>query len=96
MIAQVAAASEEQSSTTEQIGRSIDSIATVTNESAAGVSQIARAADDLNRLTENLRGLVASFQTGASGNSVPVRDHSATRPASYAGGDGMRGVPVLR
>jgi methyl-accepting chemotaxis protein len=58
---QVAAASEEQSATAEQISKNIEAINNVTQESAAGVQQIARAAEDLNRLTDNLQNLVSKF-----------------------------------
>ncbi len=57
MINQIAAASEEQSSSSEQISRNIETISTVSTESATGIAQIARAADGLNELTGNLRKL---------------------------------------
>lgn len=62
VITQVAAASEEQSSTSEEISKSIEAINNVTRESAAGVQQVASAAEDLNRLTVKLQQLVASFK----------------------------------
>jgi methyl-accepting chemotaxis protein len=58
----VASASEEQSSTAEEISKSIEGINSVTQQSAAGIQQIARAAEDLNNLTENLQNLVAGFK----------------------------------
>jgi len=67
-ISQVAAASEEQSATAEQVSTNVEAINNVANESAAGVQQIASASEDLNRLTENLSGLVAQFKV-SSGNS---------------------------
>ncbi len=62
MITQIAAASEQQSATSEEISKNVESISTVSNESAAGISQIAKAADDLSRLTESLRNLVYRFR----------------------------------
>ncbi len=62
MINQIAAASEEQSATSEQISRNTEAISSVASESANGVMQIAQAADSLNRLTENLRNLASSFK----------------------------------
>ncbi len=59
---QVAAASEEQSSASEQISKNIESIANVTNQSAAGIQQVARASEDLNKLTENLQKLISQFK----------------------------------
>jgi len=62
MINQVAAASEEQSATAEQISRNIEGISSVTAQSAAGTQQIARAAEDLNQLTANLQNLIEQFK----------------------------------
>ncbi len=61
---QVAAASEEQSSTAEQISKSILAINNVTNQSSTGIQQIAKAAEDLNRLTTNLEMLISKFNIG--------------------------------
>jgi methyl-accepting chemotaxis protein len=70
VITQVAAASEEQSATSEQISKSIEAINNVTRESSAGLQEIARASENLSSLTVNLQGLIAKFKTGAqSGNS---------------------------
>jgi len=62
VIAQVAAASEEQSTTAEQISRNVEAISSVAQESASGTQQIAHAAEDLNRLTLNLEGLISKFK----------------------------------
>ncbi|MCE1187822.1 MAG: methyl-accepting chemotaxis protein [Ignavibacteria bacterium] len=62
MIAQVAAASEQQAATSDQISRSVEGISVVTSQSAQGTQQIARAAEDLNRLTENLQYLLGRFR----------------------------------
>ncbi len=76
---QVAAASEEQSATAEQISRNIEAINNVAQESAAGVQQIARAAEDLNRLTDNLQNLVSRFnidsERGNDRSTLAVRSN---------------------
>jgi hypothetical protein len=61
-INQVATASEEQSSTAEQISKSIESINNVTNETATGIQQVARSAEDLNSLNANLQVLISQFK----------------------------------
>ncbi|HTY38831.1 MAG TPA: methyl-accepting chemotaxis protein [Bacteroidota bacterium] len=61
MVAQIAAASEEQSSASEQISKNVEAISTVTAQSASGTQQIARAAEDLSRMSENLQCLVGRF-----------------------------------
>jgi PAS domain S-box-containing protein len=70
LVAQVAAASEEQSTTSEEISRSIEGINQVTRESAVGVEQIAKAAEDLNRLTENLQNIMGSFKVELNSNPI--------------------------
>jgi methyl-accepting chemotaxis protein len=89
MINQIAAASEEQSTTSEQISRSIEMISTVTSESAQGVAQIARASDGLSRLTDDLRQTVERFRVD---QSAP---HSRTHKATTRAGDDLRRDPVL-
>jgi methyl-accepting chemotaxis protein len=69
IITQVAAASEEQSSASEQISKNIEMINNVTQESAAGISQIAKASEDLNRLTVNLQELISRFKTSNSSDN---------------------------
>ncbi|MBX2975367.1 MAG: MCP four helix bundle domain-containing protein [Ignavibacteriaceae bacterium] len=58
---QVAAASEEQSKTAEQISRNIEAISSVTEQSAAGIQEIARSAEDLNQLTLSLQQIMNRF-----------------------------------
>lgn len=66
IVAQVASASEEQSSTSEVISRNVESISKVTNENATGVQQIASSADELNKMTLNLKGLIAQYKFAGS------------------------------
>lgn len=66
MVGQIAAASEQQASASEQISKNVEAISTVSQESASGVQQIAKTAEDLNRLTENLQQLLERFNLGGS------------------------------
>ncbi len=61
-VTQIAAASEEQSTTSDQISRSTELISNLSHESARGVEQIARAAENLNRLTDELSQMVQQFR----------------------------------
>lgn len=63
IIVQVAEASEDQASSSEQISKNIEGISSVTSQTSTGINQIARAAEDLNRLTVNLKDLVEQFKT---------------------------------
>ncbi|HTX20026.1 MAG TPA: methyl-accepting chemotaxis protein [Bacteroidota bacterium] len=73
MVSQIAAASEEQSSASEQISKNVEGISSVTSETAQGTQQIAKAAEDLNRLTEGLQQLVGKFRLAKDEASVSQR-----------------------
>ncbi|MCB0286525.1 MAG: PAS domain S-box protein, partial [Calditrichaeota bacterium] len=78
-INQLASASEEQSSTVEQISKNVESINLVTQESASGLQQVANGAESLNQLTVKLQELIGQFklQNGSkdfsliSGTKIP-------------------------
>ena len=72
MVSQIAAASEEQSSASEQIAKNVEAISAVTGQTASGTQQVARAAEDLNRLTENLQNYIARFKL-SEGNGSSAR-----------------------
>jgi methyl-accepting chemotaxis protein len=76
IITQVAAASEEQSSASEQIGKNIEAINQVTQETAGGIQQIAQASEDLSRLTITLQELISKFKLdGLPGSNFAVRNN---------------------
>ncbi|MBI9046373.1 MAG: HAMP domain-containing protein [Anaerolineaceae bacterium] len=62
MVERMAAASEEQLATSEEITSRMEVISEVTNESAEKTSNIAVEANRLNELTEQLSQLIARFQ----------------------------------
>ncbi len=63
MIAQTAAANQEQSTTGEQISQNVEAISAVSGESAQGVAQIAAAADELKCMADRLREQMENFRT---------------------------------
>jgi len=75
MVTQIAAASEEQSTTSEMISKNVEAISTVTGESARGTQEIARASEELKQLTERLSELLSKFK-------VDGHQHSALRGGS--------------
>jgi methyl-accepting chemotaxis protein len=75
-ISQVAAASEEQSATAEQVSTNVEAINNVANESAVGVQQIASASEDLNRLTEKLSQLVDQFKINKGKSSRHTQNYA--------------------
>ena len=85
MINQIAAASEEQSTTSEQISRNVEAISTVSDESARGLSEIAHSVDRLDEMTGTLRAVMAQFKLG----------HTPAPPAVSGDGWGS-GAPVAQ
>ncbi|HLP17771.1 MAG TPA: methyl-accepting chemotaxis protein [Bacteroidota bacterium] len=85
IVNQVAAASEEQATASEQISRNIEAISSVTAQSAAGTQQIARAAEDLNKLTSNLQELLAQFIID-KGTGAGLRREDHARKLTYSSG----------
>jgi len=79
MVGQISAASEEQSTASEQISKNIEAITAVTGQTASATQQIARAAEDLNRLTEHLQAVIGKFhldgeaRPGADAGGPPAR-----------------------
>lgn len=87
LINQIAAASEEQSVTSEEISRSVESISRISEESAQGVSEIATSAEQLNHLMNDLNTLVGQFKTDGNARR-PDRVVRPTRFEHTLGGDG--------
>ncbi len=73
IIVQVAAASEEQAATSEEISKNLLNISNITNESSEGIHQIAKAAEDLSHLTVNLQDLVGKFKIDSAGYGKHLR-----------------------
>ncbi|HYF03358.1 MAG TPA: methyl-accepting chemotaxis protein [Patescibacteria group bacterium] len=84
-VSQIAAASEEQSATSEQISRSVTSISSVTSQSAAGIEQIARSADELNRLTENIFTLISQFKVDSTADFTGMPETRVIAASSLNG-----------
>ncbi len=64
IIAQLASASAQQETTSEDISRNIQNISDVAGESNRAIEQVARATDDLSQLTMILQDLLGKFNTG--------------------------------
>ena len=62
MVQSIAAAAEQQSATSSQISKSVESINAVTREAADGAQQSSKAAADLSHQAENLQTLVRRFK----------------------------------
>ena len=73
IIIHVAAASEEQSVTAEQIGKNIDEINHVSLESSNGLQQIAQAAQELNSLMSGLHEMINNFKRNDEDKNSSIR-----------------------
>lgn len=73
LINQIAAASEEQSTTSEEIARSVDLISRLSRESTEELGQIADTTTQLNGLTQELHNLITRFKT--EGRQAQVHTH---------------------
>ena len=62
LINQLAAASEEQNATSQQISSNVELINNVTQQATESTDQISRAAENLNKLTINLQTVVNQFK----------------------------------
>ena len=81
MIARVATANEEQSTTSGVIASNINTISTVTREAAAGIQQIATAAESLKKLMQDVQRGLAKFNFHhEKASEVPAADeqHAGT------------------
>jgi methyl-accepting chemotaxis protein len=71
-IAQIAAATEEQSATAEELARGVGVIRDVTAESASSVDQIASGAGTLEELTRRLTHLLQRFRLDETAQRQPA------------------------
>ena len=88
LINQLAAASEEQNATSQQISSNVELINNVTQQSTESTEQISRAAENLNKLTINLQTVVNQFKLE---NKVidGFTNHSYTNKREYSNSKAM-------
>ncbi len=77
-VTQVASASEEQSSTAEQISKNIEGINNISRESSDGIRQIAVSTERLNDLMNNLQVLIRKFKIN-NGNERRIHERHKER-----------------
>jgi methyl-accepting chemotaxis protein len=70
MVQQIAAANQQQYTTSEEISRKVESISGVVSESEQDVDMVARVAEEVNLLTRHLQVLMSRFQTKVSAEVV--------------------------
>lgn len=69
MISHIATSAEEQSSTTDEISRNMDSIAEVAKSNVAAIGEVANATNEMARLATELKDLVSNFRIASSGGA---------------------------
>ncbi|MFN8361368.1 MAG: methyl-accepting chemotaxis protein [Candidatus Kapaibacterium sp.] len=80
IIAQVATASEEQSSTSTLIAKNIEGISSVTHETSLGTHEIARAVSDLARITTGIQSMLSKFVIEKSLLDQNIQNEFVTKP----------------
>lgn len=69
MISHIATSAEEQSSTTDEISRNMDSIAEVAKSNVSAIGEVANATNEMARLASELKDLVANFKISSYGEA---------------------------
>ncbi len=82
VMAEIAAASEQQSAGVSQVNIAVEQMNQVTQQVAANAEESASAAEELSGQAEEMRGMVASFQISSTPAVRISREH---RPASDCG-----------
>lgn len=82
MITQIAAASEEQATSSEEISKHVEIISSVTRRMASETSEIANAADSLNHLTAQLREVVNEFKLSEEDQQTEMNPTSTSENLS--------------
>ncbi|MEK7678923.1 MAG: methyl-accepting chemotaxis protein, partial [Deltaproteobacteria bacterium] len=93
MIAHIATSTEEQSATTDEISKNMDSISEVSKMNVAAIGEVSKATGDMARLASELKDMVSSFKISkdSSGpvdavHSGKVIPHSKILAAAQASG----------
>lgn len=84
IVAEIAAASHEQSIGIEQVNKAIMQLEQVTQQNAALVEQAAASSEAMNDQAQNLNGLIGFFDTGVS-----------AQPAAYSSAPARRSAPQV-
>ena len=84
-VGQIATATEEQSTTSEQISRNVEAISTVSADAAEGVNEIARSARSMADLAAELDELVDQFELQSGSGDVPAQKSAFSTPREWAG-----------
>ena len=67
-VAEIAAASDEQSKGIEQVNTAVSQLNTVTQQNAANSEESASAAEEMSSQSEELQAMVSTFTLSSSGN----------------------------
>jgi len=82
MISHIATSAEEQSSTTDEISRNMDSIAEVAKSNVSAIGEVANATNEMARLAAELKDVVANFRI--TGHTEAEVRHIEPRKKSQA------------
>jgi methyl-accepting chemotaxis protein len=81
IINEVANATEQQASSSQEISKNIESITSLAHQTSNGTHQIAKASSDLARLTQNLKNLIEKFNLSFQKDNTLIKKPAlAIRP----------------
>jgi methyl-accepting chemotaxis protein len=101
MVRQIATSTEEQSATTDEISRNMDTITEVASSSAASITEVTSTITGVARLATELKGLVSGFTVDetrgeAQGSATTTVTRSDRRDADSKGSKWRSGASSLR
>ena len=95
IIAEIAAASQEQSSGIEEVNKAISQMDEMTQQNAALVEEAASASESMEDQAKNMIELMRFFNTGGQQAAAPTRSAPAARQAPHASAPAQR-APARR
>ena len=96
IIAEIAAASQEQSSGIEEVNKAISQMDEMTQQNAALVEEAASASESMEDQAKNMIELMRFFNTGGQQAAAPTRSAPAARQAPHASAPAQRAPAPAR
>lgn len=94
MISHIATSAEEQSSTTDEISRNMDSIAEVAKSNVSAIGEVANATNEMARLATELKDLVSNFRISGRHDVAELKsiDGHRKKTASVKGATYLKAI----
>ena len=90
MIRQIATSTEQQSSTTDEISRNMDSIAEVAKGNVMTIAEVSNSSGEMARLATELKELVTEFRIAEGSSGAEIVSISGHKRAADRAGEGLQ------